>query len=102
MSTKPLFVLRAERDRACEELFDLLSWHVREDELQERLDDYCCCNEQAVKAGWWIEDAIKRRPLRSAATMLSLWAEVVEAVKEVSAAERAEVAELIACGGKVA
>jgi hypothetical protein len=99
---KPLYVLRAERDAACEELLALLTWHVEEAELRQHLDDYCCCNGQAVHAGWWIEDKIKTRTIRSAGQMLQIWADIVDAVKAVSEAERREVAELIACGGLVA
>lgn len=102
MSGRPLYILRAARDAACEELVMLLSWHVEEEELTQKLDDYCCCNERAGEAGRWIEDAIKRRSLRSAAAMLVIWADVVDAVKAVRECERAEAAELIACGGKVA
>lgn len=99
---KPLYILRAERELACENLVDLLTWHVESDELERALEGVVTLGDRYGEGRKFIEAKINARDRRTRGELLILWQDVLDAVFAVHACEKAEIAELIACGGKLA
>jgi hypothetical protein len=102
--SRPLYVLRAERDAKAESFAEDFAAYtsIDREEIDERLDHILCCDERSGKAQWWFDDAIDELQRRYRGPLFQRFQDCLDAVKDVYDAERREVEELIACGGKFA